>query len=116
MILPALFFVLGLSTVFLLLGSPDWAEAMQGVDVDAEWFRQDSLAYYLADAQRFDEALPLARAVLAKTVKQHGEHRAVHTAGNAADKAAIRPRARMAMPEWRFTIFMKTPPEASKYD
>ena len=35
---------------------------------------EDSLAFYLADAQRFDEALPLARAVLAKSVKRHGEH------------------------------------------
>ncbi|MBA4284450.1 MAG: hypothetical protein C0434_02825, partial [Xanthomonadaceae bacterium] len=35
---------------------------------------EDSLAFYLAEAQRFDEALPLARAVLDKTRKQHGEH------------------------------------------
>lgn len=35
---------------------------------------EDSLAFYLADAQRFDEALSLARAVLDKTRKRHGEH------------------------------------------
>lgn len=34
---------------------------------------EDNLAFYLAEAQRFDDALALARSVLDKTLRQHGE-------------------------------------------
>ncbi|WP_293368383.1 tetratricopeptide repeat protein [Nevskia sp.] len=44
-----------------------------GADHEITVQTEDSLAYYLADAQRFDEALPLARDVLARTARRHGE-------------------------------------------
>ncbi|WP_428381888.1 protein kinase domain-containing protein [Nevskia ramosa] len=55
---------------------------------------EDTLAFYLADAQRFDEALTLARAVLARTVRLHGEqhilslsrHRSLGTVLNMAGR------------------------------